>query len=122
MDEKCVVFNCYFLKIIYWIFIVAELIGSYNKNIFDQRTVSFTLGEGSEQDICEGVEKALEKFKKNEKSLIVIKPKYAFKETGHEKFNIPPNATIDYVLELKNFEKVFIFTYVSYLIFNIMNI
>ena len=111
--------SCYFAKIIYWTCIAVNLIGSYNKNIFDQRTVSFTLGEGSEQDLCEGVEKALEKFKKNEKSRIVIKPNYAFQETGHEKFNIPPNATIEYVLELKSFEKVFIFIIISYVWLNI---
>jgi FK506-binding protein 4/5 len=64
------------------------------------------LGEGSEYGICEGLERAIEKFKKGEKSRIVLKAKYAFKAEGKPELNIPPNADIEYEVELKNFEKV----------------
>lgn len=64
------------------------------------------MGEGSEYGICEGLERAIEKFKKGEKSRIVLKAKYAFKAEGKPELNIPPNADIEYEVELKNFEKV----------------
>ncbi|PSN54651.1 Peptidyl-prolyl cis-trans isomerase FKBP4 [Blattella germanica] len=83
----------------------VELIGKHEKEIFEQREVVFPLGEGSEYGICEGLERALEKFKKGERSRIEIKSKYAFKAEGKPEFNIPPNADIEYEVELKNFEK-----------------
>ena len=64
------------------------------------------MGEGSEYGICEGLERAIEKFKKGEKSRIVLKPKYAFKSEGNPALGIPPDAVIEYEVELKNFEKV----------------
>lgn len=35
----------------------------------------------------------------------MLKSKYAFGQTGKPEFNIPPNADIEYIAELKNFEK-----------------
>lgn len=64
------------------------------------------MGEGSEANIIEGVEKALEKFKKGEKSRLIIQPKYAFGSQGNAEFNIPPNAVVEYIVTLKSFEKV----------------
>lgn len=64
------------------------------------------MGEGSEFGICDGLERAIEKFRKGEKSRIELKAKYAFKEEGNSELNIPPNADIIYEVELKNFEKV----------------
>lgn len=36
---------------------------------------------------------------------LVIKPEYAFGEEGNEKFKIPPNATVEYIVTLKEFER-----------------
>jgi hypothetical protein len=36
----------------------------------------------------------------------VLKAKYAFKAEGNPALGIPPDADIEYVVELKNFEKV----------------
>nr|QBH73881.1 fk506-binding protein [Brunneria borealis] len=83
----------------------VKLIGKYDGRVFEEREVTFPLGEGSEYGICEGLERALEKFKKGEKSRIVIKSKYAFKAEGKPEFNIPPNSDIEYEVEMKNFEK-----------------
>lgn len=80
--------------------------GSYDGKLFDEREVSFTLGEGSESNVVEGIEKALEKFKKGEQSKLIIGPKYAFGETGNAEFGIPANATVEYIVTLKSFEKV----------------
>lgn len=61
---------------------------------------------GSEYQVCEGIEKALEKFKIKEKSKLQIKSNVAFGTAGKPEFNIPPNADVEYVVDLKNFEKV----------------
>lgn len=74
--------------------------------MFEDRDVSFNLGEGCESNVVEGVEKALEKFKKGEVSRLIIKPNYAFGEKGNNAFGIPGNATVEYTVSLKTFEKV----------------
>ncbi|CAK9825555.1 FK506-binding protein 59 [Anthophora retusa] len=83
----------------------VHLTGMYNDKIFEDRDVSFSLGEGEDCGVIEGVEKALESFKAGEKSRLKIKSKYAFKNVGKSEFGIPPNATVEYIVELKSFEK-----------------
>jgi len=61
---------------------------------------------GPEHDICEGVELALKKFKRKEKSKLKIKSKYAFGAAGKAEFNVPPNADVEYTITLNSFEKV----------------
>lgn len=82
-----------------------HLTGMYEGKVFEDRDVQFSLGEGEDCGVIEGVEKALEKFRKGEKSRLKIQSKYAFKNVGKPEFNIPPNATVEYIVELKNFEK-----------------
>jgi len=85
---------------------LVHLIGKYNGQVFEDRDVEFVLGEGEVAGIIEGVEIALQRFLKGEKSKLLIKSKYAFKEEGNPKYNIPPNADVEYEVELQNFEKV----------------
>lgn len=80
--------------------------GSYEGKQFEDRSVTFNLGEGSEFGVIDGVERALEKFKKGEQSRVYIKPKYAFGSEGKPEWNIPPDATVEYVITLNSFEKV----------------
>ncbi|CAK1578935.1 unnamed protein product [Parnassius mnemosyne] len=72
--------------------------------VFDTRTVTFTLGEGSENNICEGIEIALESFSKDEKSRLTIAPKYGFKSEGNNELGVPPDATLEYIVKLVSFE------------------
>lgn len=74
--------------------------------VFDTRTVSFSLGEGIDHNICEGVERALEKFLKGEKSRLTISPKFGFKAEGNSELGVPPNSTLDYTVKLVNFERM----------------
>lgn len=74
--------------------------------MFEDRSVNFSLGEGSEVGVVEGVEIALEKFKTGEKSRLKLKPQHAFGEAGKAEFKIPSNAVVEYEVELKSFEKV----------------
>ena len=83
----------------------VSLLGRHNGRVFDERDVSFTLGEGAEQSIPDGVEQALQKFKKHERSLLQLKAAYAFGSVGHEQFGLPANADVEYEVELKSFEK-----------------
>ncbi|XP_030023073.1 FK506-binding protein 59 isoform X2 [Manduca sexta] len=87
--------------------VTVELEGKLQADgkVFDTRTVTFNLGEGSDHNICEGVERALEKFLKGEKSRLIIKPKYAFKTKGNQELGVPPDATVEYEVTLTNFEK-----------------
>ena len=64
------------------------------------------MGEGETEGIVEGLEIALKKFKKGEKSRLKIQPKYAYGNTGCPDKNIPPDAELIYDVTLKNFEKV----------------
>lgn len=83
----------------------VHLIGKYNDKIFEERDVQFNLGEGEAHGVIESVEKSLKKFHQGEKSLLKIKSKYAFGKNGNAEFNIPADADIEYIVELKNFEK-----------------
>lgn len=84
---------------------LVHYIGTYEGKQFEEKTVSFNLGEGSDVGVVDGVEKALEKFKKGEKSRLIIHPKHAFGSAGKPEWNIPPNAKVEYTVELKTFEK-----------------
>lgn len=83
----------------------VHLKGTFDAKVFDERDVEFNLGEGSEQNIIEGVEIAIEKMKKSETARVIIKSEYAFGKTGNSEFNIPENATVEYTITLNEFEK-----------------
>ncbi|XP_015513826.1 FK506-binding protein 59 isoform X1 [Neodiprion pinetum] len=83
----------------------VHLVGSYDGKVFEEKDVQFNLGEGEDVGIIDGVEIALRTFKMGEKSRLKIKSKHAYKNIGEPKFGIPPNADLEYTVELKNFEK-----------------
>lgn len=84
----------------------VELTGYYNDAVFDHRELDFVLGEGETCGIIDGLEIALKKFKKGEKSRLKFKPKYAYGSKGWPEKNIPPHAEVSYDVTLKEFEKV----------------
>ena len=86
--------------------ISVELTGYYKDAVFDQREIDFVLGEGETCDIIEGLEIALKKFKKGEKSRLKIQSKYAYGSAGCPEKNIPANAEVIYDVTLKEFDKV----------------
>lgn len=85
--------------------ILVSLVGKYKGREFDVRDVSFTVGEGLEQNVILGVDTGITTFKKGETSKLIIKPQHAFGAQGSTEFNIEPNATVEYTVTLKNFEK-----------------
>lgn len=87
--------------------VTVELHGVYDGRVFDERQLTFCLGEGDEHHVCPGVELALEKFKSGEKSELTLSASQAFGLSGSEHFKIAPNsAPIVYQVTLSSFEKV----------------
>lgn len=74
--------------------------------IFDEREVSFVVGEGEDQGLIIGIETAVKKMKKMETSLITVHPDLAFGREGKQDWNIPSNAQVQYQIQLLDFEKV----------------
>jgi len=73
--------------------------------VFDERTVSFEIGEGIDSLVPRGVEIGLEKMKKNEIAQITIQPSYAFGRGGNVDKGIKSNETLTYEIKLISFEK-----------------
>uniref|UniRef100_A0A0V0G7J6 peptidylprolyl isomerase n=1 Tax=Triatoma dimidiata TaxID=72491 RepID=A0A0V0G7J6_TRIDM len=82
-----------------------HLVGEHEGRVFDDREVNFCLGEGADNDIPPGVEKALESFVRGETSKLELKPKYGFGDRGHEKFGIPSGASLVYTVTLQKFDQ-----------------
>lgn len=85
---------------------VVHIVGRHQGREFENRDVSFVVGEGSEVGVIDGVDQAMKKFKKGEKSLLRVKAKYAYGAVGCVDHNIPADADLEYEVELKKFEKV----------------
>lgn len=45
-------------------------------------------------------------MKRQEVCSIIVQPKYGYGPEGNKKFNVPPNAVLNYDIELQKFEKV----------------
>ncbi|KAM4699221.1 peptidyl-prolyl cis-trans isomerase FKBP5 isoform 1-T2 [Discoglossus pictus] len=73
--------------------------------MFDNRDVAFIVGEGEDHNIPIGIDKALEKMQRGERSLLHLAPRYGFGEEGKSCFNIGPNAHLTYDVTLNSFEK-----------------
>ena len=73
---------------------------------FESREVTFTQGEADKEGIIAGIEIATKKMKKGECDQLTISAKYGYGDAGCPELNIPPNATLDYEVEMISFEKV----------------
>lgn len=83
----------------------VHIVGRHQNREFENRDVSFVVGEGSEVGVVDGVDQAIKKFKKGEKSLLKVKAGYAYGAVGCVDYNIPADADLEYEVELKKFEK-----------------
>lgn len=83
----------------------AHITGRYNDQIFQDCDVTFVVGEGPEKGIIPGIEQAIKKFIRGEKSKLEIKAQYAYGTEGSKTDNIPPGADLTYEVTLKTFEK-----------------
>ncbi|XP_030845482.1 peptidyl-prolyl cis-trans isomerase FKBP4 isoform X2 [Strongylocentrotus purpuratus] len=83
----------------------AHIIGRYDGKEFENRDVEYTVTEGSDAGIVEGLEIAIKRMKKGEVARLKVKSKYAYGSQGKAEYNIPGNADVTYEVLLKNFEK-----------------
>lgn len=86
--------------------LVLNLRGKETKSgrVFDERNdLEFELGDGGNHKVAECVEKALEKFRLGEKSVLSIKA-HSAKEC-QAMFGVAAGEDVEYEVELKNFEK-----------------
>ncbi|KAF7837062.1 70 kDa peptidyl-prolyl isomerase-like [Senna tora] len=60
-----------------------------------------------EEQVIEGLDKAVKNMKKGEIALVTVQPEYAFGASGspQELATVPPNSTVYYEVELLSFEK-----------------
>ncbi|GMR56516.1 hypothetical protein PMAYCL1PPCAC_26711 [Pristionchus mayeri] len=85
----------------------VHLVGRHEGRVFMDQEISFILGEGAEHKLPEGVDKALRRFTKGEKSTITIKgTRYTYGSNPPEEFNLPANAELQFTIFLKDFDKV----------------
>jgi FK506-binding protein 4/5 len=83
----------------------THIAGYYDGRKFLDDNFEFLLGECTECGLPEGIDKALKRFRKGEKSSIHVGASWGYGKNGSEKYNIPPNVALDFEIELKNFEK-----------------
>ncbi|XP_060634032.1 peptidyl-prolyl cis-trans isomerase FKBP4 [Anolis sagrei] len=82
-----------------------EVEGWHGDRVFDKRELRYEVGEGENYDLPPGLDKALQKMEKLEECVIYLKPSYGFGSAGKQKFQIPPDAELQYEIKLKSFEK-----------------
>lgn len=104
-------FMAYYISVFLYFMIiftlcVVKLVGKHDGKIFDDRTLKFPLGEGSELNVVEGIEMALKKMKKSQQTRIKISPKYGWGHEGYKDFGVPSDATITYEVTLVDYTKV----------------
>ncbi|CAI4223554.1 unnamed protein product [Auanema sp. JU1783] len=85
----------------------VHAVGEHDGKVFYDRDLTFAIGEAALVDLPDGVDKALKRFCRGEKSVIDIKGgKYTYGRNPPSDFNLPPNAPLKFTLFLKDFEKV----------------
>ncbi|XP_054159035.1 peptidyl-prolyl cis-trans isomerase FKBP4-like [Oppia nitens] len=83
-----------------------SIVGKYDGKVFEQRNVTFSVGEASEEGLVDGLEIAVRKMKKGEKAEVHIRPQYSFGANGRPEFGIPTDYTeVVYEITLNKFEK-----------------
>eukprot|EP01120_Amphizonella_sp_Union-15-10_P010353 TRINITY_DN412_c0_g5_i1.p1 TRINITY_DN412_c0_g5~~TRINITY_DN412_c0_g5_i1.p1 ORF type:complete len:417 (-),score=103.28 TRINITY_DN412_c0_g5_i1:68-1276(-) len=81
----------------------VELVGKLSDGtIFEDRKAEITIGD---DQVCIGLEKALESMKRGEKSLVTIRSDYGYGDEGNSDLKIPPKATLYYTVHLIDFVK-----------------
>lgn len=76
----------------------VEVTGTYDGKVFDERTLDYTLGDATESNLPDGIDVALKKFKKGEKSELILSGEYGFGSEGCPQYNIPADSTVKYVV------------------------
>jgi FKBP-type peptidyl-prolyl cis-trans isomerase 2 len=79
------------------------LIGKHDGKKFLERDAKFTLGEGCEISIVDGVEEALKSMKNGEQAKLKVQSRYGYGSEGHERYGVPPDADLEFEVHLKSY-------------------
>uniref|UniRef100_A0A0N4ZE27 peptidylprolyl isomerase n=1 Tax=Parastrongyloides trichosuri TaxID=131310 RepID=A0A0N4ZE27_PARTI len=86
--------------------VTANIVGSYNDEVFFDKELTYNLGEGEAYNLPSGVDVALRRFKKGEKSKIVLTGgAHTYGLHPPPEFKLPPNAKVEFEIFLKDFSK-----------------
>lgn len=83
----------------------VRLVGKDGERIFEERDVSFVVGEACEANVIDGIDVAVAKMKKGETSRLVIRKDYAWADLPPRSFELTPGSDVMYEVTLVDFEK-----------------
>lgn len=86
--------------------VLVHVVGKCGDRVFEDRDVTFIIGEGDAAGVTAGLELVVRKSKLGSKSKAIVKSKYAYGSEGNAEYNIPPDADLEYEVDLKSFELV----------------
>lgn len=86
--------------------IAVHYVGRHGENVFEDREVEFTIGDGVIANVIEGLDIAIKRMKEGEKCRLDIKPSMAYGSKGNPELGVPPDADLVYDVELHSFENV----------------
>ncbi len=75
----------------------------------DHWAAPVTLVVGADLTQTEGFEESVKNMLKKERSRFTVQPVVGYGEKGNADLKVPPNATLEYEIELIDFEKVRVF-------------
>ncbi|CAG2182588.1 unnamed protein product, partial [Oppiella nova] len=82
----------------------VHVVGKYEDKVFYEKTVIFIVGEAEEKGLIGGIDIAVTKMRKLEKSKLFVKPEYAFGPKSKPEFGIPEDyKQVVYEITLKDF-------------------
>jgi len=87
--------------------ITVHIVGQHNSRVFYDRNLTYILGEGSEHQLPEGIDRALRRINKGEKCRVVLKgSQFTFGLNPPPEFGLEANSEIVFTIFLKDFEKI----------------
>lgn len=84
----------------------VHITGACDSRVFEDRDVTFILGCGADAGIVPGVEIALRKFRRGERSRLKVCSNYGYGSDGCPAYDIAAGANLTYQVELRNFVRV----------------
>lgn len=85
--------------------VAVRLIGKSGDRVFDERDVSFVVGEAAEADVILGIDMAVTRMKKGETSKLLIRKDYAWSDLPPRQFDLVPGADVTYEVTLNDFDR-----------------
>ena len=70
------------------------------------RYLAATIHIGDDLTLLKGLEESIKSMQKGEKARFHLKPNYGYGPKGNEALGVPPDASLEYDIELVDFEKV----------------